>query len=73
MQNPNFHGKNTDEVMGFCRQSVLDLFAHFVISFTLDMNLLSFWYVNIMSMINKIISGLFCVIDFVKQVRKKTR
>ena len=31
MQNPNFHGKkqNTDEVMGLCRRSVFDPFAHF--------------------------------------------
>ena len=48
MQNPNFHGKkkqNTDEVIGFCRPSVFDLFTHFMISFTLDMKL-SFWCVK---------------------------
>ena len=48
MQNPNFHGKkpNTDEVMGFCIPSVFDPVTHFMISFTLDINLLSFWWVK---------------------------
>ena len=48
MQNANFYGKkqNTDKVMGVCRPSVFDLFTHLTISFTLDMNLLSFWCVK---------------------------
>ena len=46
--NPNFHGtkQNTDEVMGCCRPSAFGPFTHSMISFTLDMDLLSFWRVK---------------------------
>ena len=48
MQNPIFHGKkpNTDEVMGFCTPCVFDPVRIFMISFTQDINLLSFWCVK---------------------------